>query len=103
VKGLEGVGPKTAAEWLKSYKNLEGVLDNSGRLAPKSKQNLVYSSRELLMKNRELVTLHRRQLPASIRTEGKINGPAIVAELKELHLRVCAEEAARRYGGAVTA
>ncbi len=101
ILGLEGVGPKTASEWLHLYKNIEGVLDNSGRLTPKSKQNLVYTSREKLLLNRQLTTLHRRELPATIRTEGSLDRVALIDVFKELHLRVCAEEAQKRYGASV--
>jgi DNA polymerase-1 len=97
VVGIEGVGPKRAAEWLKAYKNIEGIIDNCGRLSPKSCQNKVYEAQELLKKNRQLVTLHRRQLSPSSRTEGRLDPAALTAEFQSLEMRSCAEEALRRY------
>ena len=101
VKGLEGVGPKTAGEWLKSYKTLEGVIENCGRLNPKRFQNVVYENAEKLRKNRELTTLHDRTLSDAIRTEGRLDGAAVIAILEELQLKSCREEAARRYAAKV--
>ena len=97
VIGLIGVGPKTASEWLKTYKNLEGIIANCGRLNPKRFQNIVYSSQEQLKKNLQLTTLHRRELPDALRTPGTKNGPVLIEKLKELHLKTCAEDAAKRY------
>ena len=101
VKGLEGVGPKTAGEWLKAYKNLEGIFANCGKLNPKRFQNVVYESQEMLLKNRQMTTLHKRELPAAIRTEGQRDGAQVVAIFKELHLKTCGEEAQKRYGANV--
>jgi len=57
IPGLKGVGPKTASAWLKKYKNLQGIFDNSGRLNPKRFQGIVYESMEFLRKNLELTLL----------------------------------------------
>jgi DNA polymerase-1 len=97
IKGLEGVGPKTAAEWLRTYKDIEGIIGNCGRLSPKSKQNLVYESQELLKRNRELVTLKRRELPGNIATKSERNVEELLKVLEELHLRACTEEMRKRF------
>lgn len=98
VKGLDGVGPKTAAEWLKAYRDLEGIIANCGRLNPKRFQNVVYESQAQLMQNRQLTTLHRRPLPPSIRTAGAQNPAELLKLFQELELRSCAEEVTKRYG-----
>jgi DNA polymerase I len=59
ILGLKGVGPKTAATWLKKYKDLQGIFDNSGRLNPKRFQGIVYESIEFLRKNLELTLLEK--------------------------------------------
>lgn len=101
VKGLDGVGPKTAAEWLKTYRDLEGVIANCGRLNPKRFQNVVYESQAQLMQNRQLTTLQRRELTDSIRTAGARNPAELFKLFQELELRSCAEEVTKRYGNAV--
>lgn len=98
VVGLEGVGPKRATDWLKAYKTLDGVIENCGRLSPKSCQEKVYRGQEQLKINRQLVTLHRRELPENIRVVGKLDTPGLVAEFNALEMKSSAEEAARRYG-----
>ena len=57
IPGLKGVGPKTASAWLKKYKNIQGIFDNSGRLQPKRFQGIVYESMEFLRRNLELTLL----------------------------------------------
>ena len=57
IPGLKGVGPKTASAWLKKYRDLQGIFDNSGRLNPKRFQGIVYGSMDFLRKNRELTIL----------------------------------------------
>jgi DNA polymerase-1 len=34
IPGVDGVGPKTAAKWLQTYGDLEGILANAGELKP---------------------------------------------------------------------
>lgn len=101
IKGIEGVGPKTAADWLKSYKTLEGVIENCGRLNPKRFQNVVYESAERLRKNRELTTAHAHPLGDEIKTVGKTDAAALIAMLDELQLKSCREDAQKRYGAPI--
>ena len=54
VPGVPGVGPKTAATWLKSYGSLDGILDNANSIKGKVGENLrnnierVHFSRQLV-------------------------------------------------------
>jgi DNA polymerase-1 len=98
VIGIDGVGPKRASDWLKLYKNIDGIIANCGRLAPKSCQQKVYENQELLKMNLQLVTLKRRDLSDAIRIDGKRDANAMAAELETLEMRSTAEEAKRRYG-----
>jgi DNA polymerase I len=101
IAGLDGVGPKTAAEWLKSYHNLEGIIANCGKLNPKRFQNIVYTSVELLYKNRAMTILKRRELPPALRTAGALDATALVAELEAYEMKSTSAEAQKRYGAAV--
>lgn len=56
VKGVEGIGPKTAAQLIASYGSLEGVLEHLGELTPKRRQ-AIEAARERLPLNRTLITL----------------------------------------------
>jgi DNA polymerase I len=97
VQGIDGVGPKTAADWLKSYKTIQGIIDNCGKLNPKRFQNIIYEQQALLHKNIQLTTLKRRTLPDQLLTPGALDGAAVVALLKELEMKSSADEAVRRY------
>jgi DNA polymerase-1 len=57
IPGLSGVGPKTASKWLQSWGSLEEIIANAGRITPKRFCSMIYEKRELLRRNRELVTL----------------------------------------------
>ena len=56
IPGVEKVGPKTAAKWLKQYGNLEGVIDNADDIGGKIGDNL-RNGLEQLKLSRELVEL----------------------------------------------
>lgn len=58
IPGLQGVGPKTAIDWLSNYKTLEGVIQNANYLMPKRFQVLLPKYQDLLKKNQQLITLN---------------------------------------------
>ena len=97
IPGLAGVGPKTATKWLQSYGDLEGVIDNAGRLAPKRFCSIVYESREKLRRNLELTTL-REDLEVSIDAPASPNLAELRSILEEMEMKKSLEEALRRYG-----
>ncbi len=101
IAGIDGVGPKTAVAWLKSYHNIEGIVANCGKLSPKRFQNIIYTSGELLERNRKMIVLARRDMPTQSRTEAALNPDALVARLTEFEMKSTAVEAAKRYGVAV--
>lgn len=57
ILGIPGVGPKTAVKWLKAYSTLEGVFDNLAHLEPKRFQTTLLHQKDLLWRNRQLITL----------------------------------------------
>lgn len=59
IPGLEGVGPKTAAKWLKDFGNLESIMRRPTWIKPEKFQKIVAESGELLRRNLDLVTLDR--------------------------------------------
>ncbi|MBG30848.1 MAG: flap endonuclease [Opitutae bacterium] len=97
IPGLAGVGPKTATKWLQSYGDLEGVIDNAGRLVPKRFCSIVYEGREKLRRNLELTTL-REDLEVSIDAPASPNLAELRSILEEMEMNKSLEEALRRYG-----
>ena len=58
LPGIVGVGPKTAAKWLQTYGDLDGVLANAGNITGKVGENL-RSMKDLAIRNRRLNNLVR--------------------------------------------
>jgi len=98
IMGLEGVGPKTAAKWLTKYGDIEGILNNSGKLAPTRFQNVVYEAKERLLQNRQMTTLQTLEMGTHNCIEGNRDPEALVALFNELEMKSTAAEAARRFG-----
>ncbi len=97
IPGLPGVGPKTALKWMNEHGDLEGIIENAGRLAPKRFCSLVYEKREDLLRNRELI-----RLESDLEVDMTDCPPVNLSELKEilleLEMKKSWEEASRRYG-----
>jgi len=56
IKGVPGIGPKTAAKLIMEFGSIEGIYDNIENIKGKRKENLL-ASRDILALSRELVTL----------------------------------------------
>ncbi len=56
VKGVKGIGPKTASELLQTYHTLEGIYANLDKLKPRIKEILEENKDQALL-SKELVTL----------------------------------------------
>lgn len=97
IPGLNGVGPKTAAKWLRANGGLEQIIDRCGTLTPKRFQNVVLDSRDQLRRNLQLTQLNDRLDLEDIpdhRAEADLNN--LLASFQELEMRQSAEEAIRR-------
>ena len=57
IKGIYGVGAKTAAELINTYKTLDGVVCNAGNIKKTSLREAVLCGRERLIKNKKLIKL----------------------------------------------
>lgn len=68
IPGIEGVGPKTAAKWLKNYQSLEGILKNIDHLTPERFRKLLTEKQTGLHLNQQLIQL---------KTDLKIELPAL--------------------------
>ncbi len=97
IPGLPGVGPKTALKWMNEHGDLEGIIENAGRLAPKRFCSLVYEKREDLLRNRELIRLES-DLEVDVTDCPPVNLSELKEILLELEMKKSWEEASRRYG-----
>ncbi len=58
LKGIPGVGPKTAAKWIQEYGSLEAILENADKIPGKVGESL-REHKELALRNRRLNHLLR--------------------------------------------
>ncbi|MFP6901995.1 MAG: 5'-3' exonuclease H3TH domain-containing protein [Opitutales bacterium] len=96
IPGLAGVGPKTATKWLQAYRDVEGVIENAGRLAPKRFCSIVYENRDKLRRNLKLTTL-RENLDLSIDAPAPPDLGVLREILQRMEMTKSLEEALRRY------
>lgn len=96
IPGLEGVGQKTAAKWLRQYRSLEGIIDHAAELKPARFQLQVHGQRETLRRNLRLTTLDLQHPPLEPRAPVP-RLPELLQLLEEMEMKGSAREAARRY------
>ena len=96
IAGLSGVGPKTAAKWLRAFGSLDGVIAHSGDLTPKRFQAPVHAAQERLRVNLQMTTLDttRKTPPLGEVATDFAKGLAI---LSDLEMRGSVEQAKQRY------
>lgn len=96
IPGMSGVGPKTAANWLRAYGTLAAVIENAGRLKPPRFQAKVGEERDNLLRNQKLTRLNDRHEVELPRTAADPQG--LEAFLREMEMKSTAGEIAKRYG-----
>jgi DNA polymerase-1 len=57
IKGLPGVGPKTAAKWLSSFGSIRNIYENIGEIKPERFQRTLLDGTEILSRNQHLIKL----------------------------------------------
>ena len=57
INGLNGVGPKTAAKWLKDFGDIETIIKRFDWIKPEKFRTLIKENQDLLRRNLELITL----------------------------------------------
>ncbi len=62
IPGVPGVGPKTAAGWIREYGSVEALLENVAKLKSEKQRAALEASRAAIARNRILVAL-REDLP----------------------------------------
>ena len=96
IRGVDGVGPKTAAKWLQSFGSLEGVLEHTAELQPERFRATVAAYADTLRRNRKLTTLNLA-LPVIPPARMAPRVDEIFALLGELEMKNCLADARKRY------
>ncbi len=99
IPGIEGVGPKTAAQWLRLFDNLEGVIAHVAELKPERFRDSVRSLADLLRRNLKLTTLNLA-LPTLPAEKSPVDPDALFQQLEELEMKSALADARRRYAQA---
>ena len=97
IPGIPGVGPKTAANWLKRFRDLDGIQDNCARLTPKRFQTIIYESKEILNKYLELTTLETHHELKSVPGQKSPDLEALITILNEMEMPNSIDAARKRY------
>ena len=96
IPGLSGVGPKTAAKWLRTHGSVEGIIANTTTLDPKRFRERVGDAAGLLRRNLELTRLNPCvELQETEKTEP--DPEALCSLLESMEMKGALNEARRRY------
>ena len=89
IPGVNGIGPKTAAQLIEKHGSIEGIFDAIDEQTPKRRENLL-AAKEFLPTARTLVTLDR-DVPIDFELDkarvDAINGDALTNVFKQLGFR----------------
>lgn len=86
IPGLEGIGPKTAAKWLKDYGDIESIIRRCDWLKPEKFRSIVREKTDMLRRNMELVKLDCN-LPVEIPQSNPPNFQEIILFLEEMEMK----------------
>lgn len=98
IKGVSGVGPKTALKWFAEFKTLEGILAHAAELKPERFRTVVAQQAEGLRLNLRLTTL-RTESPMLMVGGGQPAPGKLFELLQSLDMRSSLVEAQKRYTG----
>lgn len=96
IPGIPGVGPRTAARWIKAYGGLESIIQNNGRLKPPRFQSVVHEMKEQLRTNLKMVTLDTSR-GTRLPDESGADLERLTALLEEMEMKTAARDARKRY------
>jgi len=96
IPGVPGVGPKTAAKWLKEYGDLDGVASNVDHLKPIRFREILPAMIGQLKINPQVIAFDPECGPESI-PDGNVDAPALFSILEEMEMKTHLKEARKRY------
>src|SRR5690554_3308202 len=101
VPGVPGIGPKTAAQLLREYGNLETLMARAGEIRQEKRRENLLRSAELVRISRQLVQL-RNDVPVKESLEdlrlGEVDGRRLVAFLKAMEFTTLTRRVAEATG-----
>lgn len=87
IPGVPGIGPKTAAQLLDEYGDLDTLLERAGEIKQNKRRENIIEHADMARLSRELVTL-KRDVPVEAGLEdfalGEPDGPKLIAFLKAM-------------------
>ncbi|MCG5481097.1 MAG: DNA polymerase I, partial [Ensifer alkalisoli] len=87
VPGIPGIGPKTAAQLLEAYGDLDTLLARAGEIKQQKRRESIIANAEMARLSRELVTL-KRDTPLDVDLDDlrldSQDGPKLIAFLKAM-------------------
>ena len=87
VPGVPGIGPKTAAQLLEEYGDLDTLLERAGEIKQAKRRENIMANTELVRLSRQLVTL-RTDVPLELELDALVlepqDGPKLVSYLKAM-------------------
>jgi len=86
IPGLDGVGPKTAAKWLKDYGDIDSIIRRYDWLKPAKFRDMVKNNQDLLRRNLQLVTLDV-SLDVALPQTKQPDFPEIINFLEEMEMK----------------
>jgi len=98
IRGINGVGPKTAAKWFADYGTLEGIIAHAGELKPDRFRAVVAEQADALRLNLKLTTL-RSVSPLALVPSGTPVREQLFSLLDSLEMKSSLVEAKGRYTG----
>jgi len=87
IPGVPGIGPKTAAQLLDEYGDLETLLERAGEIKQNKRRENLIEHADLARISKELVTL-KNDVPLDVPLDGLVleepNGPKLISFLKAM-------------------
>jgi DNA polymerase I len=101
VPGIPGIGPKTAAQLLETYGDLDTLLERAGEIKQEKRRESILANKELALLSRELVRL-KVDTPVTVPLEDfhlhPQDGPRLVAFLKAMEFTTLTRRVAEATG-----
>lgn len=101
IPGIPGIGPKTAAQLLGEYGNLDTLLERAGEIKQQKRRENIIANAELARLSRQLVALRTDvplELPLDALTLEPQDGPKLIAFLKAMEFTTLTRRVAETTG-----
>jgi DNA polymerase I len=86
IRGVPGVGAKTATNWLRQFGSIDGLYQRLEEVRPDRLRASLQASEEVIRRNQKLVRLNC-EVPCEVSVEELVCKPGDVAALRELYAR----------------